>query len=267
MIKIIKYLLVVCVLSLTDNLYAFNNEEQQEKEAQFAHWGPAENHHGMGCLFRLGFALGGTSPLPIPQEIRSINKFRPEGGLSIGVDGFKLLNRQWGIMTGLRFFIEGMYTEANVKNYKMSIAMDNEVLKGHFTGTDVTETKMTGLTIPFLAIYRVSPRWTFNLGPYISYHTSHSFKGSVYNGYLRENDPTGQKINISSDNPATYDFSEDMRNFFWGLEFGFDCRVRNHLNVFGMVDWGLNGAFQSDFNTIAFTMYPIYATFGLAYYY
>ena len=152
MIKIIKYLLVVCVLSLTDNLYAFNNEEQQEKEAQFAHWGPAENHHGMGCLFRLGFALGGTSPLPIPQEIRSINKFRPEGGLSIGVDGFKLFNRQWGLMTGLRFFIEGMYTEANVKNYKMSIAMDNEVLKGHFTGTDVTETKMTGLTIPFLAI-------------------------------------------------------------------------------------------------------------------
>ena len=61
MIKIIKNLLVVCVLSLTDNLYAFNNEEQQDKEAQFAHWGSAENHHGMGCPAFLRDA-GAVSP-------------------------------------------------------------------------------------------------------------------------------------------------------------------------------------------------------------
>ena len=32
-------------------------------------------------------------------------------------------------------------------------------------------------------------------------------------------------------------------------------------------DWGLNDVFASDFETVTFSLYPIYATLGLAYYY
>jgi hypothetical protein len=38
-----------------------------------------------------------------------------------------------------------------------------------------------------------------------------------------------------------------------------------HMNVFGGLDWGLSSIFPSDFETIPFKMYPVYAKFGLAY--
>ena len=103
---------------------------------------------------------------------------------------------------------------------------------------------MTGFTIPVTATYRVGARWTFNLGPYVSYWIYRDFDGEVFDGYLREGSPVGQKITIGTDNPASYDF-----------------------NVFGLLDWGMNDVFKSDFETVTFSLFPLYATFGMAYYY
>ena len=149
----------------------------------------------------------------------------------------------------------------------MSIVMGEDVVSGQFTGTDITETRTSGFTIPLMATCRVGARWTFNLGPYFSYWIYRDFDGHVFDGYLRESSPTGQKITIASENPAYYDFSDDMRRCSWGMEFCADFRLREHLNVFGLLDWGLSDVFQDDFQTVTFPMYPIYATLGLAYYY
>ena len=40
-----------------------------------------------------------------------------------------------------------------------------------------------------------------------------------------------------------------------------------HMNVFAQLDWGLANTFEPDFKAVAFKMYPIYATVGLAYRY
>lgn len=260
--KLLRYMIVFCGLC-----WAFSAQAGNERDNDFAKWGPTSDHQGMGYLIRAGFVLGGTTPLPLPKEVRSINEFKPEGGFSIGIDGYKYFNTRWGLTAGLRFFMQGMHTGAEVKDYGMAITMGEDIVEGRFTGTDITETFMSGFTLPVMATFRASPRWSFNLGPYFSYWFYRDFDGSVFNGYLREGDPTGQKISISKENPATYDFSDHMRNFYWGMEFGFDCRIRKHLNVFGLVDWGLNGIFQNDFKTVSFTMFPLYATFGIAYYY
>ncbi len=255
------------ILQAQESMKSLMDEKRENREENYAKWGPTSDHDGMGFVVRAGYVIGGTSPLPLPAEIRKINEFSPRGGFSLGIDGYKFFNMRWGLSAGLRFFMQGMHTGANVKNYSMSIVMGEDEVSGNFTGTDITETRMSGFTIPVMATYRVGARWTFNLGPYFSYWIYRDFNGHVFDGYLREGSPTGQKITISADNPAYYDFSDDMRRCSWGMEFCADFRVREHLNVFGLLDWGLSDVFQDDFQTVTFPMYPIYATLGVAYYY
>ena len=227
----------------------------------------AEYYRPHGFIVRAGYVIGGTAPLPLPQEIRKINEFSPLGGASVGIDGYKYFNQRWGIIGGLRFFYQGMHTGADVKNYNMAITMGDDVVEGRFTGTDITDTRMAGLTIPVLASWRASERWNINFGAYFSSYFYADFNGSVFDGYLREGNPTGQKVTISSDNPAVYDFSDNLNKWSYGIEVGADFRATKHLDVFALLDWGLHDAFKKDFETVAFKMFPIYATIGLAYHY
>lgn len=41
--------------------------------------------HGLDYEFRAGVNIGGTSPLPLPAEIRSIDSYKP--GLAISIEG------------------------------------------------------------------------------------------------------------------------------------------------------------------------------------
>lgn len=231
---------------------------------KYAEWG-LKDGRTWGLKARAGYVIGGTTPLPLPAEIRSINGFTPNGGLTFGLDGYKQFNTHWALGAGLHFFMEGMGTGADVKNYHMGIKMDEDYLEGQFTGTDETNVRMGGFTIPVTAAYRISPRWTVSAGPYLSVITSRDFSGSVYDGYLRVNDPTGEKIVISRENPATYDFSSDMRRVQWGVEVGFEWKATRTIGVLGGIDWGVSDVFRSDFQTVDFPMYPIYATIGVTY--
>jgi len=123
------------------------------------------------------------------------------------------------------------------------------------------------LTVPITATYSLNDRLHFRLGPYISYVTSHSFKGYVYDGYLRETDPTGPKINMGStkETRGNYDFSGNMRRFHCGIDAGVDWRITKRWGLFGDITWGLTGVHKSSFKTIEQTLYPIFGTLGITY--
>ena len=91
------------------------------------------------------------------------------------------------------------------------------------------------------------------------------FSGNVYDGYLREGDPTGNKVVFADGNNAPYDFSKNLRRFQWGAQLGAEWRAFKHLNVYADLTWGLNDIFQKDFDTITFAMYPIYLNVGFGY--
>lgn len=243
--------------------------QAQETEDKYKKWGPHDIHNS-GWTIRAGYVIGGTTPLPLPSEIRSINEFKPLGGVTFGADYYHMFGRIVGIQFGAHLFYEGFHTIANVKNYRMAITQGNSTLSGNFTGTDVTDTKMVGVTLPVTATFRISPRWNASVGPFFSFLAKATFSGEVYDnddgvGYLREGDPTGPKIEITRQNPASYDFSSDMRHFYWGLSFMFEWKATQQFNVFGGLDWSLSSIFPSDFETISFKMYPIYAKIGLGY--
>jgi hypothetical protein len=91
------------------------------------------------------------------------------------------------------------------------------------------------------------------------------FSGHVYEGYLRETNPTGDKINFTNGAIATYDFSGDLRKFQWGVQAGVDWKAFKHLKVHADLNWGLNDIFNKDFKTVTFDMYAIYLNVGFGY--
>ena len=115
---------------------------------------------GLEYRLKAGFNIGGTSPIPLPAEIRKINSYNPTTAFSIEGDVVKMFENKWGISAGIRRETKGMKTDATVKNYHMKmIANDGGEMEGQWTGGVTTSVKQSLLTVPVLVVYKVSKRW------------------------------------------------------------------------------------------------------------
>ena len=224
--------------------------------------------YGLEYEVRAGLNIGGASPLPLPKEIRAITGYSPNINLAIGGDITKWLDRQkeWGIVLGLRLETKGMEAEARTKNYGMEIiGSGGERMAGRWTGKVKTKYRTSFFSVPLLGVWKANDRLRVTAGPYISVMTSGDFSGHVFDGYLREGNPTGNKVVFEGESIAPYDFSDDLRTFQWGVQAGVAWRAFRHLNVHADLQWGLNDIFRKDFRTISFAMYPIYLNVGFGY--
>lgn len=212
-----------------------------------------------------GYNLGGAAPLPLPREIRSIDQYNP--GLNFAVEGTveKMFGKgNWGVRWGIRLETKGMTTKAKTKNYHMEAWNTDGSGKvvGAFTGKVKTNVSNSYLTLPVLAVYRINERWNVSAGAYASYLLDGEFTGSAYDGYIRDQDPTGEYADVTR---AEYDFSNDLRKFNWGLQAGAEYRAYKHLALFANLQWSMNGIFPSDYGSVTFPLYPIYGTLGFTY--
>ncbi|MBQ5644609.1 MAG: PorT family protein [Bacteroidaceae bacterium] len=210
-----------------------------------------------------GYNIGGTAPLPLPVEIRSIESYNP--GLNFSIEGTveKMFGKgNWGLRWGLRLETKGMTTEAGTKNYHTEVMNDGNIIEGPWTGNVKIYVSNTYLTLPVLAIYKFNERWNMSGGLFVSYMFDGKFSGEVHNGYIREKNPTGTKLPIES---ASYDFSEYLSKFNWGLQIGGEYTVYKHLAIFADLKWSFNSIFPDSFKSITFPLYPIYGTLGFAY--
>ena len=224
--------------------------------------------YGLEYEVRAGINIGGASPLPLPREIRSLDSYAPNINFSIEGNIIKWLGKQerWGFILGLRVESKGMEAEATTKNYSMEIIGDGgERMSGNWTGRVKTKFRASYFTVPVLAAWKVNDRLRLSAGPYVSFRTSGDFSGHVFDGYLREGDPTGNKVVFEGESIAPYDFSDELRKFQWGVQAGISWRAFKHLTVHGDLTWGLNDIFKKDFQTITFAMYPIYLNVGFGY--
>lgn len=231
--------------------------------------GIANHFTVLGLEFEVnaGTNIGGASPIPLPAEIRHIDSYSPELNLQIGANVSKWLGpeKKWGVMAGVRLETKGMNTKATVKNYGMELLDNGRTLKGRWTGHVQTNYNSRQLVIPVTAIYRFNHRLKANFGPYVAYAFSGDFDGYVYDGYLREGDPTGDKYVFEGDSRASYDFGDNLRHFQCGLQGGVSWTAYKHLLVNANLTWGLNNIFNSSFKTVSFNLYPIYLNMGFGY--
>ena len=215
---------------------------------------------------RIGYNLGGTAPLVMPASIRKMNSYKIKANVSLGIDVQKDLWNKWGLLSGIHLENKSMEIDATVKNYHTKMVQGGEPIEGMYTGNLVTKCDEWLITIPLQATFRTGS-WLFKAGPYVSYVATKHFDGYVYDGYLRQGDPTGPKIEIGNTETTrgTYDFSNEMRRWQYGIDLGADWQLSRRLGVYADITWGLNGIHRSSFKTIEQTLYPIFGTFGIMY--
>ena len=166
-----KYILALVALCCCSGLMA----QTQSPEHKGLLW---SSLHGLDYEFKAGFNIGGTSPLPLPEEIRSIDSYQP--GLSLTIEGNATkwlgVKQKWGISMGLQLGQKKMTTKATVKNYGMEIFSDTGgKIKGLWTGGVKTSVNMSYLTVPILANYKIGERWKVSFGTYLSYMMNGDF--------------------------------------------------------------------------------------------
>lgn len=224
--------------------------------------------HGLEYELKAGINIGGTSPLPLPEEIRALTGYSPNLNFSIEGNVTKWLGKtqKWGVRLGMRIENKDMEANARTKNYSMEIIGDGgEHMAGNWTGRVKTNYHSSLFSVPVLATYQLNKRVNLSAGPYFSFLLNGTFDGYVYDGYLRQGNPTGTKAEFKGDSTAPYDFSDDLRTFQYGVEVGAAWRAFKRLTVHADLTWGLNDIFKKDFNTITFAMYPIYLNVGFGY--
>ncbi len=223
--------------------------------------------HPLEVEATIGANFGGASPLPLPAEIREIRSFNPRFNPMGQVSALYWLpgTNRWGISAGVRLESKGMNTGATVKNYGMEIIQEESRVSGNWTGKVRTHYQSTQLSIPVLANYRLNDRLRLSVGPYFSYALHNDFSGEVFDGYLREGDPTGNKVVFEDGAEAEYEFSSDLRKFQWGVQCGASWLAFNRFSLQADLTWGLNDVFKSSFKTVTFSMYPIYLRIGAGY--
>ena len=79
---------------------------------------------------RAGFNIGGTSPIPLPAEIRKIESYSPTMLFSVEGNVMRWFSPKWALSTGLRFETKGMNAGARVKNYQMTMMIENGDMTG-----------------------------------------------------------------------------------------------------------------------------------------
>lgn len=216
---------------------------------------------------RFGYSIGGTAPMGMPATIRSLDKFTLSPSFNLGLGVYRDFSEHWGLTTGLYLENKGMKVESTVKNYHMAIVRGGDRLEGNFTGGVSIDVEQWMLTLPLLATYAVNNNLHIKLGPYLSYVRSHKFTGDAYGGYIRVDDPTGQKVYIGTEEGSrgTYDFSDSMRSWQFGMLAGVDWYFHRHWGVFADLSWGFTDIFKEDFDTIEQNLYPVYGTIGISY--
>lgn len=234
------------------NTFAQNGEDKDKKTLDFS--------------IVLGVNLGATAPLPLPEEVRKIESYNPKFNPQLGFNLIYNLNKKWAVGAGAMLDWKGMRVRDEVKYMNTSIVLteSGDRLSGYFVGKNMTNVSNTYLTVPIYAAYNFNSRWQARLGVYAATTLSSKFDGNVTDGYIRIGEPTGEKQEID-EKGATFDFSDDARDYDFGLMGGGEFRMNNRFGFYGSLTWGLIPYFYSGSNPIRFKMHNIYGTLGITY--
>ena len=215
---------------------------------------------------RLGYAVGGTIPTHMGNEIRGINSFNPGLNFTVGLEATLPLKNRWSIHSGLRYELGSMDVDSRVKNYDIEVVRGEESLNGIFNGNVRIKTTQRRITVPVQAQYDFSNEFKLRGGLFMGWLTSRKFWGWAYDGYLREGSPIGAKIDMGREpgDRGDFDFDHNMRHMQWGIDVGADWQFHHRWGMFADLTYGLSGLFKSDFHSVQ-TLRPMYGSLGIIY--
>lgn len=218
----------------------------------------------------VGYHLGGTTPIPLPREIRSVDSYWPQFTPQFGYNISYQLYEKLSIESGATLDWKGMGVRDKVKYMYTNVTMDQKNTEGYFTGRNETKVKISYITVPLRVAYDLTPTWKLRGGGYVSYRNSSEFSGSVWDGYLIETTKeqgiiNGRRIDIPFKGDATFDFGKEMRDFDMGVSLGFEHEFQSRFGIYGDITYSLTPIFPSSFTGIDVKMRNVYGIIGVSY--
>jgi hypothetical protein len=251
-----KYRINIAFLIVFSVLFVINGSAQNNKE--FKPW---------EFKINAGYNIGGSSPLPLPEEIRKIIGYTPNFfAPHIAYEASYRFTPKWGIAAQASFDVKSFEVRDRVQHLytKMDIGEGSQTgeFEGLFTGKNKTKINNSYFSVPLMISYHPSEKWVVQGGVFISYLYSGKFEGNASDGYLRNVDPTGEKIEVEI---AEFDFSDDLRKYDWGALLSGEWKFSKSFALKGQVAWSFIPIFPSNFTNVPFKMYNIYGTVGISY--
>ena len=215
----------------------------------------------------VGYAVGGTTPLSMPQSIQRVDAFHLSLSPTVWAGAALPIGNHWSLYAGLRAARKTMDVEVTTQGYHMAIVQGDNSIEGYFTGHVRQEVDLWALSLPVQACYNLGQKWSVRMGPYLSAVVKRRFGGVASDGYLRQGTPAGPRITIgdTEETQASYDFSNELNHLQWGIALSADYTPWPHIGINAHVEWGLSSLLHNDFHTVEQTLYPIYATLSLFY--
>lgn len=224
--------------------------------------------HGWNFELRAGLSMGGTAPIPMPVEIRGVDKYNPKLNVHVEGQATKWLDPHWGVVMGLRMEQKGMVTTARVKNYRTELLLgEGTVVKGHWTGDVESNYASSSVVIPISVAYRVNSHGKLIAGLYGGYRFDGSFTGHVTDGHFRMGSPIGDRVDFPAGERATYDFTDQLSRFEAGMQVGGSWRAYRHFLVYAELRASFTPIFPDSFTALTTRLYPMYISTGFSYHF
>lgn len=226
---------------------------------------PALAQPSVSFELRAGLNAGGPVPIPFSKEIREISSINP--GFNPGFEADVMFDAgSLQFMGGLGISRHSMTNVARVKSFKTAITSDlGDEISGYWTGMVETDWSAVSLTVPLMLSWTFSDSWSVVAGPYVSFLIDKNFSGNVYDGYMRHQNPTGEKSVFTDGVSASFDFGNEMRPVQMGFAAGIRYDISSRIDIGAMLDCSLHGIFKSDFTTISSAMYPVSFNLSVGY--
>ena len=222
--------------------------------------------HGWNFELRAGLSMGGTAPIPMPREIRGVEKYNPKLNVHVEGQATKWFDPHWGLVMGLRMEQKGMVTGARVKNYHTSLLLgEGAEVSGNWTGYVESNYAAASIVLPISAAYKINDYGKVQAGLYAGYRFDGSFTGHVTDGHFRMGSPVGERVDFPADKQATYDFSGELSRFEAGMQVGGNWRAYRHFLVYGELRASFTPIFPGSFTALTTKLYPIYVSTGFSY--
>jgi hypothetical protein len=215
----------------------------------------------------LGYNLGATAPLSMPNTIRKINSFSPLFTPVLGYEAQYDLSPKWTVGTGLKIESKGMKVVDSVQYFHTLIKVQNDdggedgIFEGDFTGMNKTRAKNSYLTLPVYTEYHIE-KWSLRAGMYVSYLLSAQFDGEVYDGYIRKGNSLGEKVLIKR---ATFDFADQVKKWDWGFNIGASRKLGSQWEVSAIAQLGMAPIFDQEFKGVGYNLHQLFVTVSAGY--
>lgn len=218
---------------------------------------------------KVGLNFGATTPTKIPYGVNA-QAYAPNFAPVLSFYRSFHFTQAFALQIGLQFEYKGMLVRARVHDYYTEVNKEQDGVivrfRGSFTGEITTQVSNSYATLPLLFSLRITPGYALKFGGYASYVLSHSFAGTVENGYVwtrpSDNTSVSNKVFIEREE---FSFNKEMKQWDAGLLLFGEHALLNNFYLEAGLSLGLTSVFRRNFTGISYPMQNIYLSLGIGY--